>query len=278
MLYRLASLLLSFGLMAPVCAWAAGCQPNIAAGPRLLTPARWTPAQAAEGKVDLTYIGHASVLIESPQGVSIVTDLNDYVPPPFPPDIATMNHAHDTHYTDRPDPRIKFVLRGWDVGAGPAHWDLTYKDVRVRNVPTNVRNWMTGGTEFNGNSIFIFEIADLCIAHLGHLHHTLTAEHLAALGQIDVLLPLVDGAYSLSQHDVIEVIDQIKPRVIIPVHYFGPDQLERFITRTKGRFPVRRKPGPQIELSRANLPQQTEIWLVPPTRSETFRFAPPSQN
>jgi L-ascorbate metabolism protein UlaG (beta-lactamase superfamily) len=235
-------------------------------------------ADAVEGKVDLTFIGHASVLIQSPQGVSIVTDLTDYFPPPFPPDIATMNHFHNTHFTSNPDPRIKYVLRGWDTGEGPAHWDLTYKDVRVRNVPTNVRNWFSGGTEFNGNSIFIFELADLCIAHLSHLQHTLTPEHLAALGQIDVLLPMVDGAYSLSQNDIIEVIDQIKPRLIIPIHYFGPGQLDRFLTRMNDRFPVRRNEDSHVVLSRSGLPKQTEIWVLPATEPETFRFAPPSQN
>lgn len=278
MLSRLASLLLSFWLLTPTFAWAAGCQPNIATGPRLLVPAKWSLADAVEGKVDLTFIGHASVLIQSPQGVSIVTDLTDYFPPPFPPDIATMNHFHDTHFTDHPDPRIKYVLRGWDTGEGPAHWDLTYKDVRVRNVPTNVRNWLSGGTEFNGNSIFVFEIADLCIAHLSHLQHTLTPEHMAALGQIDVLLPMVDGAYSLSQNDIIEVIDQIKPQLIIPIHYFGPGQLDRFLARMNDRFPVRRNEDSRIALSRATLPKQTEIWILPATEPETFRFAPPSQN
>ena len=276
--WRLASAVFSVFVFVPALAWAAGCQPNIAAAPRLFMPARWSLADAVEGKVDLTFIGHASVLIESPQRVSIVTDLTDYFPPPFPPDIATMNHFHDTHFTNHPDPRIKYVLRGWDTGEGPAHWDLTYKDVRVRNIPTNVRNWFGGGTEFNGNSIFIFEIADLCIAHLSHLQHTLAPEHLAALGQIDVLLPMVDGAYSLSQYDIIEVIDQIKPRLIIPIHYFGPGQLERFLERMNNRFPVRRKEDAHIVLSRDSLPKTPEIWVLPATEPETFRFAPPSQN
>ena len=63
-------------------------------------------------QVRLTFIGHATFLIESPQLVRIATDYNDYVKPPVLPDIVTMNHAHDTHYTDHPDPAIKYVLRG----------------------------------------------------------------------------------------------------------------------------------------------------------------------
>jgi L-ascorbate metabolism protein UlaG (beta-lactamase superfamily) len=128
----------------------------------------------APDQVRVNYVGHSTFLIESPQGVRIATDYNDYVRPSVVPDIATMNHAHDTHYTDRPDPRIKYVLRGWGPSPNePARHDLQVKDVRVRNVPTNIRTW-SGGTERHGNSIFIFEMANLCVAHLGHLHHTLT--------------------------------------------------------------------------------------------------------
>jgi len=55
-------------------------------------------------QVRVTYIGHSTFLIESPQLVRIATDYNDYVRPPLLPDIITMNHAHSTHFTDHPDP------------------------------------------------------------------------------------------------------------------------------------------------------------------------------
>ena len=78
-----------------------------------------------EDQVRITYSGHSTFLIESPQFVRIATDYNDYVRPPVLPDIVTMNHAHDAHYTDRPDPRIKHVLRGWGPSPGqPARHDI----------------------------------------------------------------------------------------------------------------------------------------------------------
>ena len=96
-------------------------------------------------QVRITYSGHATFLIESPQLVRIATDYNNYVRPPVLPDIATMNHAHSTHFTDRPDPRIPHVLRGWGPSPDvPARHDLQVRDVRVRNVPTNIRDYMTG--------------------------------------------------------------------------------------------------------------------------------------
>ena len=120
-------------------------------------PVAFRLAALERDQVRISYIGHSTFLIESPQLVRIATDYNDYVKPPLLPDIVTMNHAHSTHYTDHPDPGIKYVLRGWAEDEKPARIDLQYKDVRVRNVPTNIRSW-DGGTERHGNSIFIFEI------------------------------------------------------------------------------------------------------------------------
>src|SRR5258708_19219971 len=90
---------------------------------------------------------------------------------------------------------IRFPLKGWDENGVPAHHDLEYKDVRVSNVPTNIRGF-NGETRVNGNSIFIFNVADLSIAHLGHLHHTLTPADLHPLRRIDVPLMPVDGAWT----------------------------------------------------------------------------------
>ena len=173
--------------------------------PRVI-PAAFDVAALNADQVRLTFVGHATFLIESPQLVRIATDYNDYVRPPILPDIITMNHAHDTHYTDHPDPAIKYVLRGWsDTPNQPAQWDLTYRDVRVRNVPTNIRDF-EGGTERYGNSIFIFEIANLCIVHLSHLHHTLTQQQLNEIGHADVVMAPVDGFYTLDLDGIMDVL------------------------------------------------------------------------
>src|SRR3954451_9893035 len=97
--------------------------------PRVV-PASLRLAALAADQVRLTYVGHATFLIESPQLMRIAPDYNDYVQPPILPDIITMNHAHSTHYTDHPDPAIKYVLRGWTADGSPARQDLEVKDVR----------------------------------------------------------------------------------------------------------------------------------------------------
>ena len=162
--------------------------PGLVAGNRLrAVPAALRMALNAD-QARITYVGHSTFLIESPQLVRIATDYNDYVRSPILPDIITMNHAHSTHYTDHPDPAIKHVLRGWGpTSSEPARHDITVRDVRVRNVPTNIRDWR-GGTERHGNSVFVFELANMCIAHLGHLHHTLNQQQLNEIGRIDIVL------------------------------------------------------------------------------------------
>ncbi len=230
--------------------------------PRLV-PAALKLAALEPDQVRLTYVGHASFLIESPELVRIVTDYNDYVRPPLVPDIATMNHAHSTHYTDHPDPAIKYVLRGWGPSPEePAIWDLKYRDVRVRNVPTNIRTF-SGGTERYGNSIFIFEIANLCIAHLGHLHHTLTQRQLDEIGRPDVVMAPVDGGYTLDLDGMMEVLAALKPRLIIPMHFFSEFTLDRFLDRARQNWEVKTAEIPSLRVSKSSLPAKTEVLVLP---------------
>lgn len=223
--------------------------------------ARLWRAAAPDKAAAVTYLGHASFLIESPQGVRIVTDYNDLVRAPVTPDIVTMNNAHTTHYTDAIEPGVKFVLRGWDPGGKAAHHQLQFRDARVSNVPTNVRNF--GATRYNGNSIFVFDMAELCIAHLGHLHHTLTEAHLAELGPIDVVMVPVDGSFTLNTEEMVEVLTQIKAKIAIPMHVFSDATLARFLARAADRFAVRRHPEPRLVVSRGELPAQPEIVVLP---------------
>jgi L-ascorbate metabolism protein UlaG (beta-lactamase superfamily) len=219
-------------------------------------------AALAADQVRLTYIGHSTFLIESPKLVRIATDYNDYVRPPVTPDIATMNHAHTTHYTDRPDPGIKHVLRGWAGEEKPARIDIQEQDVRVRNVPTNIRTY-AGGTERHGNSIFIFEIANLCIAHLGHLHHTLTQQQLDEIGRVDVVMVPVDGSYTLDLEGMIEVLKALKAPLMIPMHYFSAYTLDRFLSRVRQDWEFVFSDVPSVVVSKTTLPQKSKLLVLP---------------
>jgi L-ascorbate metabolism protein UlaG (beta-lactamase superfamily) len=229
--------------------------------PRII-PAAFRPVALKPQDVRITYLGHSSFLLESSELVRIVTDYNGYNVPPMVPDVVTMNHAHSSHYTDTPDPRIAHVLRGWGPSPEqPARYDLQVKDVHIRNVPTNIRRW-DGTTEKHGNSIFTFEIGSLCVAHLGHLHHTLNQQQLNEMGKIDVLLVPVDGGATLDLDGMVEVLGAIKAQLMIPMHYFSTFTLQRFIDRVKGKYDIEYGETSSLIVSRATLPQKPKVVVL----------------
>jgi L-ascorbate metabolism protein UlaG (beta-lactamase superfamily) len=221
------------------------------------------PVALNADQVRISYIGHSTFLLESPQLVRVATDFNDYVRPPVLPDIVTMNHAHSTHYTDNPDPGIKHVLRGWAQDQKPARVDVQYKDVRVRNVPTNIRTWGGDGTERHGNSIFIFEVANLCIAHLGHLHHTLTQAQLNEIGRVDIVMVPVDGTLTLDLEGMVEVLKGLKAPLMIPMHYFSAYTLDHFLQRVRQNWEVEVAEVPSVLVSKATLPARPKVLVLP---------------
>ena len=234
----------------------AGCLPIAMGEPRVIL------AGAASDALGITFLGHASFLIETPEGVRAVTDYNGYNVPAVPPDIATMNHAHATHFTDHPDPRIPHVLHGWRDDGQPAVVDLTVGDLHVSNLPTNVRDWQ-GGTVVFGNSIFLFESAGVCIAHLSHLHHLLTEQDVLLLGHIDVVMAPVDGVYTMSQQDMAAVLNQIHPRLVLPMHYFNRSVVERFVDLVRDRYTIEFSGSPTVHVSAATLPERPTLVVLP---------------
>ena len=218
------------------------------------------PGPAEE--VSIRFVGHSTFLITTPQGVTIATDYNGYAGQGAAPRVVTMNRAHTTHYTDTPDPRIQHVLRGWNPDGGPAEHNLEVGDVLIRNVTTDIRSW-GGGVVPDGNSIFIFEVARLCIGHLGHLHHVLGPEDLAWIGQLDVVMVPVDGSYTMDQAAMLETLQVLRARLVLPMHYFGESTLSRFLAALDADFEVETSPGPEVAVSAATLPRSPKVLVLP---------------
>ncbi|MBD8878043.1 MBL fold metallo-hydrolase [Roseibium polysiphoniae] len=218
----------------------------------------------APHEIQIRYIGHSTFEIETPQGVRVATDYNDSVRPAQPPTVATMNGAHSTHYSLMPDPEIKHVLPGWNKDGGPIDHDLIVKDLRVRNIQTNIRGW-DGESRRLGNSIFVFEVADLCIAHLGHLHHRLTQEDLTRLGQIDIVFAAIDNSSTLRLESLIDVLSAISPAMVIPMHFHFHGALEAFMARaTSEGYEIKMAKDPQLIISRQQLPIQKTAYIMMP--------------
>lgn len=182
-------------------------------------------------QVRITFSGHSTYLIESAGGVVIATDYSGFTGSVMP-NVVTMNRAHETHYTDYPDPSIKWVLPGWGPKLGTegdkADHHLTVEDVLIRNVTTDI---VRGGQRYvNQNSIFIFEVAGLCIGHLGHLHHDLTESHYADIGRLDIVMVPVDGGLTLSLGGMATVANRLRSSIILPMHVRGWATPADFIT------------------------------------------------
>ncbi len=171
-----------------------------------------------------------------------------------------MNRAHDTHFTDFIEKDIRFVLRGWDPKGGLARHNLSLKDVRVRNVPTNIEDW--GGKLVNNNSMFVIETVGLCIVHISHLHHVLSKDQLRDLGRIDIAFAPIDGMWTMSHQELFEVLENIKPMLIIPMHLGSMGGVNAFVAKASAMWKVRRHEGPSIELTFRDLPRKTEVLFL----------------
>jgi L-ascorbate metabolism protein UlaG (beta-lactamase superfamily) len=220
--------------------------------------ANFTPVQAEEETVTITYAGHSTYIIETPGGVRIATDFSGaYGADPLP-DIVTMNKAHGTHFTLNPDPRIAHVLSGWGE-EGPARHALVVEDVYVRNVPTDIMRW--GETEEGGNSIFIFEVAGLCIGHLGHLHHALAPEHYGAIGRLDVVMVPIDGGMTLSLGDVSEITARLQSSIVLPMHRFSTP-ISTFAAMIGETFEVEYRDSRSFDVSLRSLPRRPTVLIL----------------
>ena len=217
------------------------------------------PAGAPAGHVKLTFSGHSTFLIETAQGVKAVTDYNDFVRPDVLPDLITMNTGHSTHSTDNVDPAIKHVLRGWNPsGVGVVRHNVREKDLRVFNLPTNIDSGF-----FGASSIFVFEAAGVCIAHFGNIRHALDDDRARRMGRIDIMLVPVDRWITASFDEILYNIDKLKPRYVIPMHYNFMDRPLEFAERVKGLYKTRLNKSPSITVSRASMPVDTEVLVLP---------------
>jgi L-ascorbate metabolism protein UlaG (beta-lactamase superfamily) len=240
------------------------CQAVSDTGPRA-TLVRLREATAATNEVAITYAGHSTYFIDTPGGVRIATDYSGAYQIGRLPDVVTMNHAHGTHYTLFPDPRIPHVLHGWRDDGQPARISEQIGDVYIRNVTTDIRRFYGDESSDDmikdGNSIFIFEVAGLCIGHLGHLHHPLDDARFAAIGRLDILMVPIDGAYTMSLDGISEVTKRLRASVVLPMHRFATP-LDEFMRRIGQQFEIDVHTERTLRISRDTLPDTPTVIIL----------------
>jgi L-ascorbate metabolism protein UlaG (beta-lactamase superfamily) len=224
------------------------------------------PAALQPNEVQIRYIAHSTFLIEDATGIRIATDFSGFAGSGVIPDVVTMNHAHTTHFTRFPDPKIKHVLRGWGRDSKKARHKLQVGEVLIRNVTTDI-NSSFSGYEKDGNSIFIFEMGGLCIGHLGHLHHVLSDAHYAEIGRLDILMVPVDGGWTMALEDMAKVVRRLNASVVLPMHAFGEFTLQRFLDNMGEGFPIERKNSSTAVYTLNTLPASPRLVVLEPETS-----------
>lgn len=213
-----------------------------------------------EGDVTITYAGHSTYIIETPGGVRIATDYSGVYGSDPLPRVATMNKAHRTHFSDHPDPGIEYVLRGWNPEGGPAKHAVVIDDVYIRSVATDIRTW-GGDLERDGNSIFIFEVAGLCIGHLGHLHTSLSDAQFGQIGRLDILMVPIDGGMTQSLGSMSEITTRLYSSMILPMHRHSTP-IGEFTGMMGEGFAVEFRQSRSLKVSLKTLPSRPTIIVL----------------
>jgi L-ascorbate metabolism protein UlaG (beta-lactamase superfamily) len=259
---------LLFQLIAPAAAQDAPrgseCLAMANAPPRAM-PVSFREAAAKADDVAITYAGHSTYYIDTPGGVRIATDFSGAYTTGRMPDIVTMNRAHSTHYTLFPDSHIPYVLHGWGDDGQPARIALRVGDVYIRNVTTDIRRYFGDDSSAemirDGNSIFIFEVAGLCIGHLGHLHHKLDDSHFAAIGRLDIVMVPIDGTYTMSLDGISDITRRLRASVVLPMHRFMTP-LEEFMHKIGQQFEIDVRTERTLTISRDTLPGTPTVIIL----------------
>jgi len=175
---------------------------------------------AGQTPVTLTWYGHATFLMKTGDGVKVLmdpanpgiikADLNE------PVDLVTVSHEHGDHNYVAMAKGNTVVLRGLS-GTDYSKIDEVIKGVHVRTVASFHDN--QGGAQRGKNAIFIFELPGLRVVHAGDLGHVLSDSQVKEIGTPDILLMPVGEVYTLDLQSVIEVVNQLHPKVLIPMHY-----------------------------------------------------------
>jgi len=167
----------------------------------------------------IKFLAHASFLITSEDGVRIITDPYEsggyngalrYEPITDEADIVTVSHDHADHNY---------------VAGVPGNPVVVTESTEVSGISFRVIGSYhdnAQGAERGPNRIFCFAVDGIRVCHLGDLGHLLSAEQASSIGDVDVLLIPVGEHFTIDAQSATQVIDQLQPSIVIPMHYKTP--------------------------------------------------------
>ena len=212
----------------------------------------------------IKWLGHSCFLITSKEGLRIITDPYtvdggiNYSPINESASIVLVSHSHFDH-NNVPAVRGKpEVVK--DSGVS------TIKGIQFRGIATY--HDTSQGKQRGTNTIFCFSLDSMSLCHLGDLGHELSQEQVKQIGTVDILFIPVGGFYTINASQAGQVCDQLKPKVVIPMHFktsrcsFPIAGVEDFL---KGKRNVREMDSSIVEFHKLEeLPMSTEIVVLKP--------------
>jgi L-ascorbate metabolism protein UlaG (beta-lactamase superfamily) len=236
------------------------CDPGLVRNPRLVPhviPVATNPSGV--GTVTIQWLGHSSFLIISPAGTTALTDPHVWHTPSTAPNVVTISNEHPTHNQAHAVPGSAQILRGRASEGERAEVDVTVGELSITGLPS------FGGTSAEipvPNTVFVFKVGGFCIVHLGNLRHPLTDEQRQRLGRPDVLMVPIDGHWTLSFDQVASTIAELRPAIVLPMHYDAPEHARLFMQFIQASVPVRTSGDTMLRLTRATLPSSSEVVVL----------------
>jgi len=209
------------------------------------------------------WLGHACFLITSEVGLKVITDPYtvggdiNYSPIEEAADIVVVSHGHADHNN------VSAVRGKPEVVKGDG--TKIVKRVQFRGIATY--HDTAQGKQRGRNTVFCFNLDDIKLCHLGDLGHLLSQRQVDEIGAVDILFIPVGGFYTIDAANASRVCDQLKPKVIIPMHFKTP-QCTYPITGVDGflrnKENVKKMDSSEIEFKLEELPTVTEIVVLKP--------------
>lgn len=170
--------------------------------------------------MEITYIGHSSFKIKS-KNITLVTDPYDPTMlgikfPKVAADIVTISHDHPDH--NKADLVSMGVTETKKILNGPGEYEIG--GISIIGLPTFHDN--KKGELRGKNIVYLFEVEDYRIVHLGDLGHKLADSEIEDLGHVDILMVPVGGHFTIGPSEAVEMVGALEPKIIIPMHYNDP--------------------------------------------------------
>jgi L-ascorbate metabolism protein UlaG (beta-lactamase superfamily) len=213
--------------------------------------------------MEISWLGHSCFQVKG-KNVTLITD-------PFSPQagtplgetlrlgkvsasIVTISHDHPGHNYAMGVGGNPRVVRG------PGEYEIS--EVLITGVASYHDN--ERGKQLGRNTIYVIHMDDIVICHLGDLGHTLQEEQLEEVADADVLLVPISGQHTINAAQAAEVISQVEPRIVVPMHYApvqgdAPNPLDKFC-REMGVEAVQRQP--KLVIARTTLPVETQVVIL----------------